>query len=63
VGWEDIRSRSRVRKVVKARGQYCYLAKEKGAATGAHLLKELGLSSGAISHLVALGTKLYAQMK
>jgi chromosomal replication initiation ATPase DnaA len=29
VGLEDIRSRSRVRKVVKARGLYCYLAKEK----------------------------------
>ena len=63
VGLEDMRSRSRVRKVVKARRLYCYLAKEKGAAAGAHLLKELGLSSGAISHLVALGRKLYAQIK
>jgi chromosomal replication initiation ATPase DnaA len=63
VGLEDMRSRSRARKVVKARRLYCYLAKEKGAATGAHLLKELGLSSGAISYLVALGRKLYAQMK
>ncbi len=63
VGLEDIRSRSRVRKVVRARGLYCYLAKEKGRTTGAQLGKELGLSSGAISHLVALGRKLYAQMK
>jgi len=63
VGLEDIRIRSRVRKVVKARGLYCYLAKEKGGITGAQLMKELSLSSGAISHLVSLGSKVYFQIK
>jgi REP element-mobilizing transposase RayT len=63
VGLEVIRSRSRVREVVKARGLYCYLAKEKGGVTGAQLMKELSLSSGAISHLVSLGSKVYSQIK
>jgi len=45
------------------RGLYCYLAKEKGGMTGAPLMKELSLSSGAISHLVSLGSKVYSQME
>jgi hypothetical protein len=63
VGLEDVRSRSRVGKGVKARGLYCYLPKEKGGITGAQLMKELSLSSGAISHLVSLGSKVYSQIE
>jgi hypothetical protein len=63
VGLEAIRSRSRIREVVKARGLYCYLAKEKGGISGAQLMKELSLSSGAISHLVSIGNKAYSQIK
>jgi hypothetical protein len=63
VGLEAMRSRSRVRAVVKARGLYSYLAKEKGGINGAQLMKELSLSSGANSHLVSQGSRVYSQIR
>ncbi len=40
---------------VAAKSAYCYLMREKGGAKGVDLMKELGLSSGAISHLLRKG--------
>ncbi len=54
----DIIGRSQRRQVVKARGLYCYLAKERCGVSGAQLMKELRMSSGAISHLVFKGREL-----
>ncbi|RPI99521.1 MAG: hypothetical protein EHM36_15870, partial [Deltaproteobacteria bacterium] len=56
---EDIVSSSRVRKVVRARALYCYLAKEHCGTSGSQLMKQLRLSSGAISHLAAQGREIY----
>ena len=55
VGEKEIRSRSQVRKVVKARALYCYLAREKSGLSGAELMKQLRMTSGAISSLVSRG--------
>jgi len=55
VGWNEIRSLNRARKVAKARALYCFLAKEKGGVRGSELMEELRLTSGAISHLVSAG--------
>lgn len=52
---EDIFSRSQIRQVVKARALYCYLAKERGGVSGAQLMKQLRMTSGAIFHLVYNG--------
>lgn len=41
--------------VVTAKAVYCFLMKEKGGVSGVALSKELGLSSGAISHLCRKG--------
>ena len=43
---------------VTAKSVYCYLMREKGGARGVDLMKELGLSSGAISHLCQKGSVL-----
>jgi chromosomal replication initiation ATPase DnaA len=55
IGEKKIRSRSQVRKVVKARAVYCYLAREKSGLSGAELMKQLKVTSGAISSLVSRG--------
>jgi len=55
VEWTEIRSLNRARKVAKARALYCFLAREKGGVSGRELMKELRLTSGAISHLVSVG--------
>ena len=55
VGEKEIRSRSQVRKVVKARALYCYLAREKSGLSGAELMKQLRMTSGTISSLVSRG--------
>jgi putative transposase len=59
VGMEDIMSKSRVRKAVKARALYCYLAKEKSGVSGGELMRQLKLTSGGISHLVSKGREYY----
>jgi len=43
---------------VTAKALYCYLMREKCGAKGVDLMKELGLSSGAISHLCQKGRVL-----
>ena len=58
VGIEEIKSRSRIRNVVKARALYCYLAKEMSGVSGRELMGELRLTSGAISHLVSRGARV-----
>jgi putative transposase len=58
VGAEEIFSKSQMRLVVKARALYCYLAKERAGMSGAKLMKQLRLTSGAISHLVNKGREL-----
>ena len=55
---EDISSRSQNRQVVKARAMYCYLAKERCGVSGEQLMKQLRMTSGAISHLVSRGREL-----
>jgi hypothetical protein len=55
VGEKEVRSRSQVRQVVKARALYCYLAREKSGVNGAVLMKQLGMTSGGISSLVSRG--------
>jgi chromosomal replication initiation ATPase DnaA len=55
VGEKEIGSRSQVRKVVKARALYGYLAREKSGLSGAELIKQLRMTSGAISFLVSRG--------
>jgi len=59
VGEKEIRSRSQVRKVVKARALYCYLAREKIGLSGAGLMKQLRMTSGAISSLVSRGKEYF----
>lgn len=44
---------------IKAKALYCYLMREKAGAKGVDLMKELGLSSGAISHLCQKGRVLH----
>ncbi len=58
---EDILSSSRVREIVRARALYCYLAKEDCETSGTQLMKQLRLSSGAISCLVSQGRKIHKQ--
>jgi hypothetical protein len=53
--FSDIFNKSQIRQVVKARALYCYLAKERCGMSGAQLTKQLGLTSGAISHLTYKG--------
>lgn len=60
VSAKDIASRSQCRKTVEVRAVYCYRAKEQGGVKGVFLMKQLGMSSGAISHLVERGKILSA---
>ena len=56
---EEMSSRSQNRQVVKARALYCYLAKERCGLSGAQLMQQLGMTSGAISHLVSKGREFH----
>jgi REP element-mobilizing transposase RayT len=47
------------RKVVRARAIYCYLAKEKMKLKGVDLMRELGLTCGAVSRLTERGRTIY----
>ena len=51
------------RETVKARAIYCYLAKEQGKIRGVELMKDLGVTCGAISRLVDRGKDLYMKLK
>jgi hypothetical protein len=59
VKFEEITSKNQARHVVKARAMYCHLAKERCGVSGAELMRQLRLSSGAISHLVYKGRDLF----
>lgn len=59
VKFEEISSKSQTRQVVKARAMYCHLAKEQCGVSGAQLMRQLKLTSGAISHLVYKGRDLF----
>ena len=59
IEFQEILRKGQARQVVKARAVYCYLAKERCGLSGAQLMKELRLSSGAISYLVQKGRELY----
>ena len=59
VTFEEIRSKSQARQTAKARALYCYLAKERCGLSGAQLMRQLRLSSGAISHLTHRGRQLF----
>lgn len=48
----------RSRAAVKIRAVYCFLSREKGGLNGTDLMRELGLSSGAISYLCSNGRRL-----
>ena len=56
---EAIFNTSRVRAVVRARALYCYLAKERCGTSGTQLMKQLRLTSGAISHLISQGREIH----
>ena len=58
VSFTEILSRSRERRVSKARAAYCYLAKEACRLDGGEILKELMLSSSGLSRLVVRGKAL-----
>ncbi|MEA3306302.1 MAG: transposase, partial [Elusimicrobiota bacterium] len=63
IGREEILSGSKERKAVRARSLYCYLAKEQNRVKGVDLMRELGLTCGAISRLTARGKDLYKKLK
>lgn len=60
VKFEEIASKSQARHVVKARAIYCHLAKERCGVSGAQLMRQLKLTSGAISHLIYKGRDLFS---
>ena len=55
VDFLEILSGSRERRISKARAAYCYLIKERCGIDGGEISKELTLSSGGLSRLVARG--------
>jgi REP element-mobilizing transposase RayT len=55
---EDIFKHDRSPDAVTAKALYCYLMREKAGTRGVELMKELSLSSGAISHLCQKGRAL-----
>ncbi|MBU2572824.1 MAG: hypothetical protein KKH28_01945 [Elusimicrobia bacterium] len=59
---EEIAGGSQVRKVVKARAVYCYLAKEKSKIRGVDLMRDLELTCGAISRLIERGKDLHENL-
>ena len=59
VKFGEIASKTQARHVVKARAMYCYLAKERCGVSGAKLMRQLKLTSGAISLLVYKGRDLF----
>ncbi len=52
------KSLSRKTSIARARALYCYLRKIKGGVSGAHVMRELGISSGAASYLVYRGREV-----
>lgn len=52
---EDIFSHTHERGAVRARAVYCYLCIRDAGATGSELVRDLGMSTGAISKLVSKG--------
>lgn len=62
VSKEEIVGGSQVRKVVKARAVYCYLAKEKSKIRGVELMMDLRLTCGAISRLIERGKDLHENL-
>jgi len=59
VSREEIVGGSQARKVVKARAVYCYLTKERSKIRGVDLMRDLGLTCGAISRLIESGKDLH----
>ena len=55
VSKEDIFRHTRERGPVHARAVYCYLCAKDAGSTGSELMRELGMSTGGISKLVAKG--------
>ena len=55
---EDIFRRTRERGPAHARAVYCYLCTKDAGISGSELMRELGLSSGGVSKLVAKGRVL-----
>jgi len=51
----------RTRAAVKIRAVYCFLSREKRGLKGRDLMREPGLSSGAISHLCGMGRELVGE--
>ncbi len=60
---EDIFRHTRERGLVHARAVYCYLCTKDAGSTGSELMRELGMSSGGISKLVAKGGILIKNLK
>jgi REP element-mobilizing transposase RayT len=58
VAKDDILRHSRERGPARARAVYCYRCVTEAGATGRELARELGLSSGAVSKLVAKGSAI-----
>lgn len=59
---EDLFRHSHEQAPSRARAVYCYLCKSEAGVTGSELMRELSLSSGAVSKLVAKGIKLTAEL-
>ena len=55
---EDIFRHTHERRAVHARAIYCYLCTRDAGSTGGELMRELEMSAGAISKLVAKGRLL-----
>jgi putative transposase len=54
----EVLGRSRCRGLARARAVYCYLCSNEAGCSGSELMRELGLSSGGVSRLVARGREL-----
>jgi len=60
---EDIFRHTRERGPVQARAVYCYLCAKDAGTTGSELMRELGMSTGGVSKLVAKGRILVKELK
>ena len=60
---EDIFRHTHARGPVRARAVYCYLCTQDAGASGSELMRELGMSPGGVSKLVAKGRILIKDMK
>ncbi|HAH32463.1 MAG TPA: hypothetical protein DCL44_09155 [Elusimicrobia bacterium] len=57
VSKEDLLSSGRQPRIARGRAVYCYLRKAAGGVSGAVLMKELRISSGAVSCLSHIGAE------